>query len=97
MKIRIDGLMVLVLALVGGLGFLWFKKGDIKAAALDAVDKVNPASHNNIVYSAAEELGIITNEPGGWEDKTIGAFELLNPWASDTSKRYAREVWGLDP
>jgi len=89
--------MVLVLALLGGAGWLYFKRGDIAAALGEAVDKVNPASDKNVVYSAAQDLGIITNEAGGWEDKTFGALSLINPWASDTSKNYARQVWGLEP
>lgn len=85
-NVRVDGLMVLAGLAVAGAGYAYFKRKDIANA-------VNPASSENLVYKG---LGGGT---GGALDTTanhvFGAVDLINPWAPDYRKVYARKVWGL--
>lgn len=85
-NVRVDGLMVIAGLAVAGAGYVYLKRNAI-------TDAVNPASSENLVYKG---LGGGT---GGTLDTTanhvFGAVDLINPWAPDYRKDYARKVWGL--
>lgn len=55
---------------------------------------LNPASHDNIVYKAAEPA--LNYQIGGYaaSDYYFAYLDLLNPW--NESDEYARQVWGLN-
>ena len=71
----------------------------ISRKASDVADALNPVSQDNIFNQAANELGeAITGNPnatGSFFDHIYGGLDLLNPWAPDNRKQYAKQVWGL--
>lgn len=86
-SVHIDGTMVLIgLVLVGG-AVLYFKRKAV-------VDAVNPLSDQNVAYKAAN-AAIGEQNFATIGDYYFGALSLLNPFASDTAKNYAKQVYGI--
>lgn len=83
--------MVLTIAVVaagGALVYLYYKNKENLGNAL------NPASSENVVYSGLENtLGQDTVAEAG--DSIFGFVDLINPWAPEYRRNYARQVYGL--
>lgn len=69
----------------------------ISQKTTQAIDPTNP---DNIFNQGAINLGeAITGDPnatGVLFDHIYGALDLVNPFAPDYRKDYARQVWGLE-
>ena len=74
-----------LLALAAVAGFVVYQKGETLIT-----EKLNPASPENIVYQAVKGDTLDT-----LADYYFGLFDLMNPWAPDYRRQYARQVWGL--
>lgn len=53
MKIRVDGLMLLILLVLTGGAFAYFKRKDIVESVVESVD---PTSQDNLINQGAESL-----------------------------------------
>lgn len=80
--------LVVLLVIAGGAWYLR-KRG---AAVIEAV---NPFNNENIVINSVESA-VGEDRVAVIGDYIFGGIALLNPWADDTSKNYARNVYGLD-
>lgn len=90
-SVKIDGLMVLVMVALVLTAYVWWNRGKVA----DAANKVNPLNPDNVINQTYEN---VLGKETAWKvtDYVGGALSLLNPWASETSKMYARQVYGLD-
>jgi len=71
--IKVDGLMVASMALLGGITVLWWNRQHIAEAVEDVADKVNPASTNNIIYGAVNVIGDIGEDGTRDNDWSLGS------------------------
>ncbi len=66
----------------------------------DVVTAINPMNHDNVFNQAAIGFGeAVTGNPQatqGFFDHLYGGADLLNPFAPDYRKQYAKKVWGLE-
>ncbi|WP_444957748.1 hypothetical protein [Microbulbifer sp. ZKSA002] len=85
-KVRIDGIMLLVLLALALVAWLWFKRKEIARA----VDPTNP---DNVINQAAQDIVGEDRLQSGFE-KAFAFWDLINPF--NESDHYARQVWGLD-
>ncbi|WP_445354180.1 hypothetical protein ACJJI5_12385 [Microbulbifer sp. EKSA008] len=85
-KIRVDGIMLLVVLVLVLLAWIWFKRKQI-------VDAVNPVNPDNVINQAAQNLVGEGRLQSGF-DKYFAFWDLINPF--NESDHYARQVWGLD-
>lgn len=85
-SVRVDGIMVLTgLAIAGGL-YLYSKR--------DLLNKINPASSENVVYQAVSENSIQGSHNGySYDDHLFAAVDLINPF--NETDEYAKKVWGF--
>ncbi len=78
-----------------GIGALWvYSKRENIAAA---VDKLNPASDQNVIYQSDLVQNTVGHElDNGYTvaDHYFAYVDLINPW--NESDAFAREVWGLN-
>lgn len=85
--VKIDGTMVLVgVGLLGAL-YLYNKRNALYAA----IDPTNP---ENAVNNVAKDLIGEERLAGGF-DKIFGAIDLINPFAPEYRKNYAKELYGV--
>lgn len=82
---RIDGLTIALVA--GGLLAYYLYKQDF-------LNKINPASSENVVYQGLNKVVGEENVASG-ADYFFGAIDLINPFADSTRKEYAKQVYGL--
>ncbi|WP_419536199.1 hypothetical protein [Endozoicomonas sp.] len=79
---------------IGALGAYVLYKGAEKTAAA-----INPTDENNLFNQGAIGLGeAITGNPKATQNlfnRLYGGLDLINPWAPEYRKQYARQVWGL--
>ncbi|WP_211831162.1 hypothetical protein [Kistimonas asteriae] len=79
---------------IGALGVYVLYRG-----AGTAAQAINPVNPDNVFNQAANGLGeAITGDPnatGDLFDHLYGGLDLLNPWAPDYRKDYAKQVWGM--
>lgn len=74
---------------LAGVG-VWY----LRRKAGSALNAINPANNENIFIEGLESaVGEDTVATVG--DYLFGGIALVNPWADDTSKNYARGVYGL--
>lgn len=84
-SVKIDGLMLLTVLAVGGVGYLYVKRGAI-------ISKINPADENNFVNRAVvNKFG--QDAVSTTADHFFGAIDLINPF--NESDEYARQVYDL--
>lgn len=80
---------------IGALGAYVLYRG-----AGQVAQAINPVNPDNVFNQAAENLGeAITGDPnatGDLFDHIYGGLDLVNPWAPDYRKAYAKQVWGID-
>lgn len=90
MRVRIDGLMVLTgLVLAGGV-FLYMRRG----ALSDAINKVNPASDQNLAYQGVNAIVDSVLEGTESEGDTLGTALYGNDRLSGDYDEYRREgLW----
>lgn len=76
-----------VVLVAGGLWYLSRKAGSV-------VNAVNPLNNDNIFIEGVESLAGEENV-ATFGDYLFGGIALVNPWADETSKNYARDVYGV--
>jgi len=92
LSVQIDGVFLLILLAVGAGAYGWFKREAIGKA----LNKINPASDENIAFVAVSENSIRGGQGGySYDDHFFAIGSLLNPFAGETNKQYAKKVWGL--
>ncbi len=86
-SLRIDGIMVLT-GLAIGAGLYVYNKREL-------LNKINPASHDNVVYTTVSDNSIQGGHNGySYDDHLFAFFDLINP--ANESDAYAEKVWGLE-
>lgn len=83
-QIRIDGTMILTLAVVGSVLFALSQRKKIAEA-------LNPTSDQNIVFKNAKEL-VGQETFRDVTDDIFSTITLINPFASEQSKEDARRL-----
>lgn len=83
----------LVVAVAGGLA-LWYAKNKAEQAAGVVVGAIDPTSPENVFYEGANIVFGELNTAWAF-DYLYGGLSLINPWASETEKAYARQVYGV--
>jgi hypothetical protein len=80
-SVKVDGIMVASVAVLGGVGLLWWNREKIAQGLEDAADKVNPTSDKNIAYEAVNAIGDIVEDGNKDGDFSLGVkiWEWLNP------------------
>jgi Tfp pilus assembly protein PilO len=90
-NVQVDGTMVLVALVVVGVGYAYYKKKEIAEIATVGL---NPTHQNNYVNQVAQNVVGSENLQTGF-DYVFAAVDVLNPFAADYRKDYARSVLGL--
>ncbi|WP_432459400.1 hypothetical protein [Agarivorans sp. QJM3NY_25] len=91
MKITKQHMFVASVALIGG--YLLYSK------AKDAAQAVNPMSDQNLAYQGTKGLVDEIGGEGAFNtvaDHIFGGLDLINPWAPEYRKNYAKKVYGLE-
>lgn len=89
-SIKIDGVMLLVLAVLAGAVWLYFKGDKIKEVATVGL---NPANQNNYINQAAQKV-VGKDRLQNIFDHIFAAGDILTPWNGVSP--YAKETWGID-
>ena len=91
-RVRVDGIMVVAGVGLAAAYYVYSNRQKIK----DFVAKdLNPASQENLVFEGTQAVVGEENLQDA-ADYFFGAIDLINPFAPDYRKRYAREVYGMD-
>ena len=91
-NVRVDGIFLLTVVMVGTAGYVYFKRSAIAEAAGEVVDAVNPASDKNLVFKGVNKLVGEQNVQSA-ADYIFGGIDLINPF--NRSDAHARTVFGL--
>ena len=86
--IKLDGTMVLVIIGIGAAIYIYNKKEAIVSA-------INPADPQNVINQAVTKA-VGQENIATAADYGFGAFDLLNPFASQERKNYAKLVYGIE-
>ncbi|TVZ37688.1 hypothetical protein P886_2031 [Alteromonadaceae bacterium 2753L.S.0a.02] len=79
--VQIDGLMVASVAVIGGIGVLWWNREKIAAGLKQAADKVNPTSDKNLAYEAVNGIGDIFDDGIDNDGFSLGSwvYDVTHP------------------
>ena len=75
------------------IGIIAFAAYKIKKFAENNINKINPASRENVVFQGVERA-VGADNVSSVADRVFGAVDLINPF--NESDDHARQVWGLD-
>ncbi|WP_406827713.1 hypothetical protein [Microbulbifer sp. ARAS458-1] len=87
-SIKVDGLMVLTGAAVVGAGLIYWQ-------GKKALSAVNPSDPNNVINRAVTDA-VGEDRISNVANHIFGAVDLVNPWAPDYRKDYAKQIYGIE-
>lgn len=84
----------ITLAAMGGVIYVGYRIYKAAPTSDQIAAALNPASPDNLVYKGTNSV-LGEENVGTAADYFFGGIDLLNPWADDERKRYAKQVYGI--